>query len=164
MDPFREPISCFNPACVRSHLTRLIMPRRADLASPTIQPLFFLLDGVKADPIRQLTYRTAFLLPRAQGSTANATVPIQLAPESLQLSARADSSRSSWSGFHCSACGRLSCRRYWDRLECSNCGVQVGAMPTLQPAPLTMTSTATRSHVAPASLEGITRSELNDPE
>ena len=98
------------------------------------QPNYFLVDGNQADPCR-LHFRRSFLQVNHKIDTTNMTVPYQLVLEAIQESSRTGTSRLSWRGFWCSACGRLSCSKHWDRLECAHCHATAGAMPTAQPPP-----------------------------
>jgi len=84
------------------------------------------IDGLYSPPSR-LTYEYGFLNSRTHWDPEFETPPSPLKPVmdmdndgSLSLM---DVSRKSWKGMCCSECGRLSCREYWDRWQCVNCGV-----------------------------------------
>ncbi|GAA5932325.1 uncharacterized protein JCM15063_001191 [Sporobolomyces koalae] len=96
-------------------------------------PRFFRLEHGQLATPAQLDYDPSILnLSSVSGSPMqNALIPQPLEPRTLQslVSSQAirDHSRSSWRGFGCSECGRLSSRSEWLILKCHECGARVDA-------------------------------------
>lgn len=80
---------------------------------------------VFAKPVR-LTYESVFLRAMFDGAPS-ALVPCRLLPQSIADLRTANEllryDRACWKGWHCRACGRLSCREQWDVVECASCNV-----------------------------------------
>ncbi|SCV68206.1 BQ2448_327 [Microbotryum intermedium] len=73
--------------------------------------------------LSDLSYRSSLLQPRPRPSDQSTLhVPLSIYPPALQdlSSSLVDYSRSSWRGFWCRQCGRLSSRSQWFFLVCSN--------------------------------------------
>jgi len=126
---------CMNPSC------GLWWKASANLPKPHLVTNILQIDGVNSPP-QNLVYDYDFLNARTHWEPAYELPPSPLKPVMDMDNDFAwllmDVSRKSWKGFCCSECGRLSCREFWDRWQCANCGhcVYPKQRPIFTPAQL----------------------------